>query len=136
MLPEHLLLEMQKKKPRKVPLYECDEFINDYRNPVPIERIELPSVVRAEFAILMPDDSMWPDYDEKDILFISKFSQNRHLPFLILYNDQTSVPRCNIRFVSEFKYNPEIELLSKKESFFVDKEFVQILGRVVWRKNR
>ncbi len=136
MLPEHLLLELQKKKIRKVPLYECSEFTNDYMNPVPLEKIELPPSVYAEFAVLMPDDSMTPDYNENDVLFISNFSRNRHLPFLIIYNDRTSVPRCNIRFVSEFKYNPQVELFSKNdEPIYVDKAFIKILGKVVWRKS-
>ncbi len=134
MIPEQLLSELQKKKSRVVSLFECIDLANGYQKPEKLREIEIPSGVPAKFAVVMPDNSMHPDYDEGDILFISEYGGSRYSPYLLLFSDQTGTAQCVVRHVDLFKYSERAKLWAKDgEEMFVERESLKCLGRVIWR---
>jgi hypothetical protein len=137
-IPQQLLVELQrrqeKNKRKVISLFECIELANGYEVPEKSREIEVPSGVPAQFAIVMPDNSMHPDYSEGDILFISEYGGSRYAPYLLLFSDQTGMAQCAVRHVDLFKYDERAKLWAKNdEDLYVDRNSLKCLGKVVWR---
>jgi len=137
-IPQKLLVELQKRQERNkkkvISLFECIDLANGYHEPEKLREIEVPSCVSAKFAVVMPDESMHPDYSEGDILYISEYGGSRYAPYLVLFSDQTGMMQCAVRHVDLFKYEEQAKLWAKNdEDMFIERESLKCLGKVVWR---